>query len=486
MGKASRWFRSLLNLKPKQSTTEKENNNKPTRRWSFGKSYRQKDTAILTSKQTPISANSATSSNTNYYRVDLEVDDEEENDQNQRAVAVAAATAAVADAAVAAAQGRRGGGQADVVEGYLNLGFIVVEIQKGGTVNGVLFHAKKALRALRGLVRLQAIVRGHIDRKQTATWMKQLQACARAQARARVGRSQNSESSQSSSKEINLLVAVDDFQPKYYVDSEIYLVLLVVNLSSRLKNRPTNPEKIEHRSRSRSVKYEQPLSMLKRNMSKSRGRAVQDQDKVQSGCNWLDEQSRDLRSVGFGLPDDDETDKILEIDVVNMFHSTPLTHGFDQYNNRWSTSKDSGGRKTDFSSYSCEVDFVKPLKFSNVVDESPFCTADNSPQFYSASSSRRSPFTPTKSDGFLSGYSDHPNYMSYTQSSRAKVRSISAPKQRPQYERSFSTKRSSVYGFGESRANAHRISALHSNFTNKAYPGSGRLDRMGMSMGYRF
>ncbi|CAL0331975.1 unnamed protein product [Lupinus luteus] len=49
-------------------------------------------------------------------------------------------------------------------------------------------------------------------------------------------------------------------------------------------------------------------------------------------------------------------------------------------------------------------------------------------------SKHTSPFTPTMSDGlrtYTSGNSDNPSYTSYTESSKEKVRSNSAPKQRP-------------------------------------------------------
>ncbi|XP_006358875.1 protein IQ-DOMAIN 14 [Solanum tuberosum] len=482
MGKASKWFRGLLGLKKQDPSSSSNQNPKPTKKkWSFVKSYREKDSNFVkgTDKES-----------SNYGRV---VSNSLQNgavgcsvDSSNRAIAVAEATAVVAEAAIAAAQaaaagvkltnsGRatttttNGGAAAVTMWNGISLSSSAVVGKKKGAAAGnrenwaavviqSLFRAylsRRALRALKGLVKLQALVRGHIIRQQTADYLRQMQAISRAQSRARAGRSQVSGSPHSSTKSVQFL------------------------------HDPTTPEKFEHVIRARSLKHDE-TSMLKRNTSKSNWKAI-DSEKAR-----IRPQGSSARTSSI---DDEKSDKILEIDTGkphvtpkqrNLFHSSHLSLNSDQYSYSLTTSKESTAHQTVPSPSSCGNQPLSPLKFNEDLDEACFCTADNSPQFYSASSkggsSKRGPFTPTKSDGsrsYMSGYSDHPSYMSYTESSKAKVRSMSAPKQRPHYERSSSTKRYSIHGCSESRNNSQKGS-FYPNFTGKAYPGSGRLDRLGM------
>ncbi|KAL6550033.1 IQ-domain [Orobanche minor] len=436
MGKASKWFRGLFGLKNTDSNhSQSEKPPQTKKKWRFAKSHiKDKD------RQKPRQA---------------VVPDGRDDDNNAsgHAVAVASATAAVAEDAISAAQavaedakltsiGRNipttgGGGDAGESAHVVQRGAGYVSLEEWAAVTVQsrfrAYLSRRALRALKALVKLQALVRGHLVRKQTAYALRRLQALVRAQARARAGRVMNSESPHSSMK----------FSHFSYPG-------------------PATPEKSECVIRARSTKHEQ-LTMLKK---------------------------QPLHT------DDDKNDKILEVDNGNPYVSSKnrtLSHSshLDQNRQSFSTSKDSIARcQSILSRSSGEAQSLSPLKFGQQdVGGSDFCTADNSPAYYSASSSRGGTsskggaFTPAKSDGSrscCSNYSDHPNYMAYTESSKAKVRSLSAPRQRPQFERSSSTKRYSVHGYGDLRPATQRVSAEHANFTSKAYPGSGRLDRLGV------
>ncbi|KAI3804334.1 hypothetical protein L1987_25795 [Smallanthus sonchifolius] len=394
MGKASRFFKSLLGFNTTDSTPSRrsEPNKQLKRRWSFVKSR----------QGPPCHRNPSKSMDgTSLHRYHNSHEDE---DSNKHAIALAAAAAAIVDAAVATAQAA-----AEVVRmtsrttAYgVHEEFAAIKIQSYFRA----YLARRALRALKALVKLQAVVRGHILRKQTADMMRRLQALMRAQARARVLRSQ---------------IPDPTTKPSHFHH-----------------HWPPTPEKFEHFPH---TKHDHS-SISKRNNSKSYARG---QERA-----FLDGST------------DHEHDKIVEVDTSEphmmfngrrFFQPDQISFGYSQ---SLTTSRGSTLQPTTSSPCaSCEV-----TSFDDSV--------------------RGGVSTPIKSDGprsCFSGYSDHPNYMSNTESSRAKVRSLSAPRLRSQLEASSVTKKDLGYKYvpGMQQAPTTRES-----FAKKAYPGSGRLDRLGM------
>lgn len=360
MGKATRWFRSLLGMKKDNSKEHVNNSNsnsgdrKEKKRWSFAKSSKDSD-------QIP---GNLPSSDAAWLRSYIA---ESEKEQNKHAIAVAAATAAAADAAVAAAQAAvavvrlTSNGRGTVFGGGRER-WAAVKIQT--VFRG--FLARKALRALKGLVKLQALVRGYLVRKRATATLHSMQALIRAQVAARTQRARR----------------------------------------SLTKDKRTQSE---YRARKSIERFDETRS-------ESHSKRVSVSASVETSIN------------GF-----DESPKIVEIDSFN-----PQSRSRRIY-----TSASESGDDPPFPSCPVPSRVSIPADSRNIRiesewnfigDECRFSTAHSTPRFANSGHSIASA-TPAKSvcaDSFFRPFGNYPNYMANTQSFRAKLRSYSAPKQRPE------------------------------------------------------
>ncbi|OIW08933.1 hypothetical protein TanjilG_05909 [Lupinus angustifolius] len=311
---------------------------------------------------------------------------ETDKEQNKHAVAVAAATAAAANAAVAAAQ-------AAVAVVRLTSHDRGTMFSGGDKMCAALkiqtlfrgFLARKALRALKGLVKLQALVRGYLVRKQATATLHSMQALIRAQATVRSHKSRG--------------------------------LISTKNEAYRFQNRARRSMEIFDDNRS---EYIAPIHS--RRLSSS----------FDTPINY----NNNTNSV-------DGSPKIVEVDTGN---SRPNSRS-----RRTNTSISDFGDVPSFQTLSSPlpIPYATPARLSipdhrNFNDSSEYelteeqcrfsSTAHSTPRFTN-SCSCGAPLTP-KTVGtdylFLREYGNYPNYMASTKSFKAKLRSHSAPKQRPE------------------------------------------------------
>ncbi|KAL3021778.1 hypothetical protein AAZX31_05G211600 [Glycine max] len=367
MGRAIRWLKGLFGIRTDRE--RKENSN-----------HSDRDSRGLCHNPTTIPPNISPAEAAwlqSFYS-------ETEKEQNKHAIAVAAATAAAADAAVTAAQAAvavvrltsHGNGRDTMFGGGGQERLAVVKIQT--FFRGYL--ARKALRALKGLVKLQALVRGYLVRKQAASTLHSMQALIRAQATVR---SKKSHGLSSTKNEAHL------FQTQARRSME----------------------------RFDDIKSEYIAPIHSRRLSSSF-------DATMNNANSVD-----------GSP------KIVEVDTGS---GRPK-----------SRSRRSNTSMSDFGDDPSFQALPSPLPFAHLSipshrnyhdsewgltrEECRFSTAQSTPRFTNSCSCgsvvvapmSMTPKSVCTENFFYGQYHNFPNYMASTQSFKAKLRSHSAPKQRP-------------------------------------------------------
>ncbi|KAK6273510.1 PREDICTED: protein IQ-DOMAIN 14 [Theobroma cacao] len=296
---------------------------------------------------------------------------ETEKEQNKHAIAVAAATAAAADAAVAAAQAA--------------VAVVRLTSHGRGTMFGggrerwaavkiqTVFRgylARKALRALKGLVKIQALVRGYLVRKQATATLHSMQALIRAQATIRSQKARGLINHDANRFDIRARKSMERFD---------------------------------------DTRSEHTVSFHSRRLSASLDTAI----------------------------NIDESPKIVEVDT-----GRPKSRS-----RRTNTSVSDFSDDPPYQTLSSPLPSRVPARLSLpdsrhcqetdwglTGDECRFSTAQSTPRFINSCGSN-APVTPAKSvcaENLFRHYGNFPNYMASTQSFKAKLRSHSAPKQRPE------------------------------------------------------
>lgn len=339
--------------------------------------------------------------------------------EQRHAIAMAVATAAAAEAAFATAQAAVEVARLTRLPPHPpreHFAAIVIQTAFRG------YLARRALRALKGLVKLQALVRGHNVRKQAKMTLRCMQALVRVQARVL---DQRIRLSHEGSRKSTFVEANNLWESRYF--QEIAERKSISREGSSIADdwdeRPHTVEEVkamlQHRKeaalrRERNLSHGFPQQMWRTGRSPSMGGEEEGEDKHK----WLDRWTATKPWENRGRASVDQRDPIKTVEIDTSQPYSYLAPSFRRLNQHHHHQKRTSSFDHIQSPVTPSPSKSRPIKIRSA---SPRCPREENT---SQTPSLRSSY-------HYNGKGSMPNYMAATESAKARIRSQSAPRQRP-------------------------------------------------------